>query len=122
MAFDEELADRVRGLLIREEGYSERKMFGGICFMLHGNMCCGVSSDDLMVRLGPERGDAALGEPHVRPMDFTGKPMRGYAYVSAQGTRDDVALAGWVERCAVFCRTLPPKRSKAPAPRDSRFG
>jgi TfoX/Sxy family transcriptional regulator of competence genes len=110
MAYDEELADRVRGLLLRHEEFAERKMFGGICFMLNGNMCCGVANDDLMVRLGPERGDAALGEAHVRPMDFTGKPMRGYAYVDAAGTSDEVSLAGWVERCVAFCLTLPPKR------------
>lgn len=121
MAFDEELADRVRGLLIREDGYSERKMFGGVCFMLDGNMCCGVISNDLMVRLGPERGDAALSEPHVRPMDFTGRPMTGHAYVSAGGTEDEVALARWVERCIAFCRSLPPKRPKPPkAPRQDR--
>jgi hypothetical protein len=89
-------------------------MFGGICFMLHGNMCCGVADVDLMVRLSPEDADAALTERHVRPMDFTGRPMRGFAYVGPGVTDDDVALAAWVERCAAFCRTLPPKRRHPP--------
>jgi len=117
VAYDEELADRVRGLLLAREGYSERQMFGGLCVMLHGNMCCGVTGADLMLRLGPEAGEAALAEPHVRPMDFTGPPMAGFAYVDPEGTADDVALAGWIERCVAFCLSLPPKRLRPPAAR-----
>jgi TfoX/Sxy family transcriptional regulator of competence genes len=111
VAYDEELADRVRAALAREEGLSERKMFGGIAFMLNGNMACGIVKDELMLRLGAEGADLALERPHVRQMDFTGRPMTGMVYVEREGL-DDAELRDWVEQAAAFARGLPPKQSK----------
>lgn len=110
MAYDEQLAARVRKLLKRRKGYSERKMFGGICFMLHGNMCCGVTHSDLMLRLGPERAPQALKQPHTREMDFTGRPMKGMVYVEPAGYEDDYDLKSWVTQSAAFASSLPPKK------------
>lgn len=111
MAFDEALADRVRDVLAARPELSERRMFGGIAFMLAGNMCCGVIGEDLMVRLGDD-GERALAEPHTRPMDFTGKPMKSAIYVDPEGTRDDADLVKWVEASADYAASLPPKRGK----------
>jgi hypothetical protein len=108
MAYDEGLADRVRDVLASDPGLTERKMFGGLAFMLDGHMCCGIVGHDLMLRLGVDGADAALARPHVRPMDFTGRPMTGMVYVSPEGVRGR-ALRGWVERASAFARTLPPK-------------
>ena len=110
MAYDEQLAERIRTTLADTEGIGERKMFGGIAFLHHGNMVCGVVGETLMLRLGAERADAALDEPHTRPMDFTGRPMRGMVYVDPPGVTTDAALAGWVSRALEFAATLPPKR------------
>lgn len=109
MAYDENLADRVRALLEAEAGFSERKMFGGIAFMLDGHMCCGVVDTDLMLRLGPDGADTALERPHVRPMDFTGRPMSSMVFVAPEGLQG-VSLRAWVEQAATFARSLPPKR------------
>jgi len=109
VAYDEQLADRVRDILAADPGLSERKMFGGIAFMLDGNMCCGVVGSDLMVRLGPDGADAALVRPHVRPMDFTGRPMTSMVFVAAEGLRS-AGLRKWVKQAAAYTRTLPPKR------------
>jgi hypothetical protein len=81
-------------------------MFGGIAFLLDGKMICGLANEDLMVRVGPERYEAALAEKHVRPMDFTGRPLKGYVYVSPEGARTDRAIQGWVELAAAFVGTL----------------
>ena len=112
MPYDEELAERVREELQADPGFSERKMFGGLCFMLHGNMCAGVVGDRLMLRLGEQASRAALTKPHVSPMDFTGRPMRGMVYVDRNGL-GDAALARWVGQAATFARGLPPKGSAA---------
>ena len=109
MAYDEALADRIRAALRGNEEVSERKMFGGLAFMLDGNMCCGVVKDELMVRLSPDEGDRALEEPGVRPMDFTGRPMRGMVFVAPAALADDEELRGWVGRAVAFVGTLPPK-------------
>jgi TfoX/Sxy family transcriptional regulator of competence genes len=82
MTYDEHLAARVRTLLANRTDVSERKMFGGLTFMIAGNMCCGVNGDELIVRLDPDREDASLARPHSRPMDFTGRPMRGFVTVN----------------------------------------
>ena len=110
MSFDEGLAQRVR------EDYEplghdvvEKKMFGGIAFMVGGHMACGVTDARLMVRVGPHAYDQALAEPHARPMDFTGRPMRGYVFVDAPGLASDEQLAKWLHICLDFVRTLPPK-------------
>ena len=108
MAFDEELGERVRALLADEHGLTERKMFGGLSFMLEGHMCCGIVGDELMLRLGIDGAEDALEHDHVRPMDFTGRAMAGMVFVSVEGLRG-TALRRWVQRAAAFVRTLPPK-------------
>ena len=109
MPYDEALADRVRAVLAPREELSERKMFGGIAFMLAGNMAVGIVGDDLMVRLGREDAERALAEPHVRPMDFTGRPAKTTVYVDPAGTASEDDLAGWVEAGADFAASLPAK-------------
>ncbi len=109
MAYDSELSDRVRTALEGHPGLTERKMFGGIAFMLNGNMCCGVINDDLMVRVGPEGFEDALAQPHARPMDFTGRPMKGFVFVGAEGTQTATTLKRWVLRGVAFAGSLPSK-------------
>ena len=109
MAYDEKLAERVRQALGRRKGLTERKMFGGIAFMVGGNMCCGVVKNDLMVRVGPERYEQLLGEPGARPMDFTGRPMKGMLYVDGSALRNAKTLGTWVRRGADYAASLPPK-------------
>lgn len=114
MAYDEQMAERVRRVLearpaMDEGGAPERKMFGGIAFMVRGHMCVGITGSDLMVRVGPDAHAEALTLPHARPMDFTGRPMKGFVYVDATGVNDDASLAAWVERGLAFVGTLAPK-------------
>lgn len=109
MAFDEALADRIRDVLSARADLTERKMFGGIAFMIGGNMAVGVVGDDLMVRLDRTDAEQALTEPHTRPMDFTGKPLKNMVYVDSQGTASDEDLASWVEAGADYASSLPPK-------------
>ncbi len=109
MAHDEGLAQRIRELLVDRPAMSEKKMFGGLSFMLHGNMCCGVAGDDLMARVGPDQYEEALGRPHARPMDFTGKPLKGFVYVNAKGYDADADLQGWIDLAVRFVDTLPAK-------------
>jgi TfoX/Sxy family transcriptional regulator of competence genes len=112
MAYDEALADRVRQALAAYEGVSERRMFGGLCFMLHGNMAVGVLRDELILRLGEAGGAAALAEAHTRPFDFTGKPMRTTIYLDATGSANRRTMPAWVARAAQFAASLPPKTRK----------
>ncbi len=112
MAFDESLADRIRDVLASRPEVTERKMFGGIAFMLAGNMAVGVIGEDLMVRLDPADAEKALGEPHTRPMDFTGRPMKNMVYIDAEGTASDEDLAVWVEAGADYAASLPPKHKQ----------
>ena len=109
MAFDEGVAQRVREALDSERDVVEKKMFGGLAFMLSGHMCVGVIGDELMVRVGPEGYEAALALPHARKMDFTGKPLKGFVYVGVDGFDDDADLQEWVDRARRFVSTLPPK-------------
>ena len=109
MAYDEDLANRIREALASRDDVTERKMFGGLAFMAGGHMCCGVTGSALMLRLGPEGSEAALDEPHTRPMDFTGRPLTGFVYVEPDGTSSDADLKRWVERAEAFVATLPPK-------------
>ena len=109
MAYDETLADRIRAAIQGQRGWKERKMFGGLCFTLRGNMCCGIVGDTLMLRLGDERAKAALRKPHTREMDFTGRPMRGMIYVDPKGIASTVALRSWIELASGFVHTLPRK-------------
>src|SRR4029079_15735768 len=109
MAFREALAERIRKALARKSGVGEKKMFGGVCFLLHGNLLAGVWKDSLVARLGPDEGEAALREPHVREFDVTGKPMRNWVLVEPDGLEDDVQLGEWIQRATSFVRTLPKK-------------
>lgn len=109
MAFDENLAGRIRNALARKKGVEEKRMFGGIVFMLHGNMLVGVWKDSLIVRLGDEQAEEALLEPHVRPFDITGKPMKRWAMVVPEGVQDDDQLKDWIRRAVKFVGRLPAK-------------
>ena len=109
MAFDEGLAQRLREIFEPEAEVDEKKMFGGLVFMLSGHMCCGVDKDHLMARVGPAQYDQALDHPHACVMDFTGKPLTGFIYVDAEGLESDKELTAWVYQCIDFVRTLPPK-------------
>ena len=109
MPYDEALAARVRRVLAAHAGIREQKMFGGLCYMLDGNMAVGVETDRLMVRVGPAAYDGALAKPHARPMDFSGRPMRGFVWVDAAGVRDSRALRRWIQRGLDFAGSLPPK-------------
>ena len=108
MGYDEQLAARVRALLSDRADVSKRKMFGGLTFMVGGNMCCGVNKDELIVRLDPEREDEALSRPHARAMDFTGRRMPGFITVQPEGL-DDEQLAGWVQDAVARAASLPRK-------------
>jgi hypothetical protein len=109
MAFDEGLAERVREELDSRSDVAERKMFGGLAFMVAGHMACGILGDRLMVRVGPDAYAAALREPHAREMDFTGRPMKGIVEVGPDGLASDQDLGAWVRRGLAFVSTLPPK-------------
>ena len=108
MAYDEGLAERLREV-IPARGISERKMFGGVAFMARGYMFAGIVGDVLMARVGPDYYEQALARPHVRVMDFTGKPMKGYVFVDPPGLESDEDLAEWAQRGYSFVQTLPPK-------------
>lgn len=109
MAFDEALAARVREVLARNEWITERKMFGGVAFLLNGNMCCGVTGDRLMLRLGESGAAEALVEPHTHPMDFTGKPMKSMIYVDPAGLESGKGVRSWVQRAVEYVSSLPAK-------------
>jgi TfoX/Sxy family transcriptional regulator of competence genes len=109
VAYDEALADRVRELISVRGEVREQKMFGGIAWMLDGNMACGVVGDDLLVRVGPEDTDRALAEEHTRPFEMGGRTSRGFVLVAPDGTNDEGDLAGWVDAGADFAASLPPK-------------
>jgi TfoX/Sxy family transcriptional regulator of competence genes len=109
MAFDEALAGRIRDVLKRKSGVEEKKMFGGIGFLLNGNMLVGVWKDSLILRLGPDESDEALKEPHVSEFNITGRAMKGWVLVAPEGVGDDDQLSGWVQRAVRFVGKLPAK-------------
>src|SRR3569832_1266832 len=109
MAYDEELAGRVRAHLRRRRGISERRRFGGSAFLLDGHMACGVQDDRLMLRLGPAGAAAGLRQSHTRPMDFTGKPLSRMLYVERAGWHEDSQLRLKIDEALRFTRSLPPK-------------
>jgi TfoX/Sxy family transcriptional regulator of competence genes len=113
MAYDAKLAQRVRDALRATPGVTERSMFGGLAFLVGGRMCCGIIAEHLMVRVASDEFEAALREPYVRPMDFTGKPLRGFVYVSPPAIRAGRSLRAWVDRGIRFLRQeSPSSRSK----------
>ena len=109
MPYDEDLAERVREQLAAERGLAEKAMFGGVAFLLDGNMAVGLSGDELMVRVGPDRSDEALARPHTRPFDMTGRPMKGWILVAPDALGGERELADWVSEGVAFARSLPPK-------------
>lgn len=113
MAYDETLAYRLREAFARREDIAadvvERKMFGGLAFMVRGNMAVGINGERLMARVGPEQYETLLALPHAREMDFTGRTMKGFLFVDPPGIESDEDLAAWVDRCLDFVLTLPPK-------------
>ena len=113
MAYDLELAERVAQLLKSYKRITQRQMFGGVCFLLNGHMCCGVKSRRLMVRVGPEQHKAALSKRHARPMDFTGRPLNGFVFVMPEGLRNREALKAWVDLGVRYAASLPPKPGRA---------
>ena len=109
MAYNEGLAQRVRVVLEGKSGLVEKKMFGGVCFLLCGNMACGILNENLIVRVGPEKYENALKLPHTRKFDITGKPMKGWVMVSAKGHNTDERLSYWVGQGVTFALTLTAK-------------
>ena len=109
MAYDEKLAERIRVVIEDQPEATERKMFGGLCFMVAGNMAVGIVGKQLMVRVGPDAYEAALRKPHAREMDFTGRPMKGMVMVSVAGIDSDADLGTWVARGVDFAGSLPAK-------------
>ena len=110
MAYDEDLANRIRELIAAEPGVTEMRMFGGLAFLVGGNMSVGVSGQGgLMVRFDPEEGDALAAKPHARPFEMRGRPMRGWLRVDAEGLRTKRQLEPWVRRGVAYARSLPPK-------------
>jgi TfoX/Sxy family transcriptional regulator of competence genes len=107
MAFDEALAERVRALLRGPRKLEEKRMFGGLAFMVNGHMCCGIVGRDLVVRVGPDQYEKALSQPHARPMDFTGRPMRGFVYVAPEGYRSTRDLKAWIQQSLDFVCRVP---------------
>jgi len=109
MAIDEAVAGRVRKALTESPDVVEKRMFGGIAFMVRGNMCCGVIGDRLMLRVGPKGYESVLSRPHVSAMDFTGRPMKGMVYVEPAGFASPRDLKTWIERAMEFVLSLPAK-------------
>jgi len=110
MVFDNHLAERV-GQILKNKNLVEKKMFGGVGFLINGNMACGVHGDNLIVRVGNDQYQKLLSHPSVKPFDLTGKPMTGWAEVIPTGTSDDKELEHWVRLGVEFACTLPPKQS-----------
>jgi hypothetical protein len=109
MAYDEVLADRIHDMLNKQPGLVEKKMFGGIAFLIQGNLAVGVHKDMLMVRIGPDAYDETMKYPHTRPFDITGSAMKGWVLVEPDGISSDSELKDWVESGVNFALTLPPK-------------
>ena len=109
MTADDALIERIRPLLAGREGYSERRMFGGICFMIGGNMCIGTWQGALIARLDRKNHEATLAEPHTKPADMNGRAMKGWALVEPAGIESDGDLKSWVDRAAAYAATLPAK-------------
>jgi len=103
------MADQSSHVASASPRVTERKMFGGLSFLVRGRMCCGVVGTDVVFRVGPDEYASALAEPHAREMDFTGKPLKGFVYVEAEGVASDEYLRAWLGKAVRVARTLPPK-------------
>ena len=109
MAYNEEIETRIRKIVSGWKNTEDKKMFGGICHLLNGNMFCGVHKDFLILRLGPDNAEDALKLPNVRPFDITGKPMKGWVMVAENGFKGDKELRNWLNQTKKFVETLPMK-------------
>ena len=109
MAYSESLARRIRQVVAHRRGITEKTMFGGVCFLLNGNMCVGIWKTSLIVRLAPEQAAAALEDPNVVEFDITGRPMKGWIMVEPDGLETDEQLTGWIQRAVEFVVGLPKK-------------
>jgi TfoX/Sxy family transcriptional regulator of competence genes len=109
MSYDEGVAQRVRKVLSKRRNVAERRMFGGLTFMVGGHMACGVIGEELMVRVGPDAYAEALKDRHAREMDFTGTPLKGFLFIEPKGFDTEDTLRGWVDRAVEFVKTLPVK-------------
>ena len=109
MAYSESLAERIRQIFARRRGITEKKTFGGVGFLLNGNMCVGVWKTSLIARLGPEQSESALSKPYVGDFDITGRPMKGWVMIDADGIESAEELSGWIQRSVEFVSTLPKK-------------
>ena len=109
MPYNEEIDDRIRKLVSRWKNTDAKKMFGGVCHLLNGNMVCGVYKDYLILRLGEEESNKALKLSHTTPFDITGKPMKGWVMVEGSGFKTDEKLKSWLMKAKTFVKTLPPK-------------
>jgi hypothetical protein len=109
VAYDEGLAERIRGILADEHGLTEKRMFGGLAFMVRGHMCVGIVKEELMVRVDPTRHETEIKRPHARQMDFTGRPMRGFLFVGTDGYEADADLESWVRQSLAYVSGLPAK-------------
>ena len=109
MPYDAALGNRIRRALARRRQITEKRMFGGLTFLVRGNMFCGIVGNELMARVGPQNYERSLTKRHVRKMDFTGVPLTGYVYVTADGSRSSKALRAWVDLALDYARSLPPK-------------
>ncbi len=112
MAYHERLAERIRDYFKRRRGVEEKRMFGGLCFMLNGHMCCGIEKDRLIVRVMPDRYEALLKKPHPRKMDFAGKPLKGFPFISEAGYRTASDLTSWLDEAVECAKSKPPKKKK----------
>jgi len=123
MAYDEALAARVRARLAGKRGLAERRMFGGLCFLVNGHMCAGIAGETLMLRVGPERYAEALSRPHAREMDFTGRPLKGMIYVDPPGIANGATLGRWLAMALAFVQSQPANKAAAkrrPAARKAK--
>lgn len=113
MAYNQELAERIRKILKGKRGVEERKMFGGLTFMVNGHMACGIEKNRLMVRVKKEQYEELLKKPHAKEMDLTGKPLRGFLFIQPKGFETDAGLGYWIAQALIFAKTLP-KKDKIP--------
>lgn len=109
MAFDEQLADRIKSIIKGKHGLTEKKMFGGLAFLVNGRMACGVQNKKLMVRVGPVKYEEALKKKYVKKMDFTGRPLKGFIYVMPLGLKRKESLNYWIEAALDYVKSLPKK-------------
>jgi TfoX/Sxy family transcriptional regulator of competence genes len=120
MAYNERLAERIRAYFKRRTGVEEKRMFGGLCFMLNGHMCCGIEKDRLMVRVMQDRYETLLTKLHARVMDITGKPLKGFLFVSEAGYRTATGLSRWLDEAVDCAKSEPPKKKKTKISKKAR--